>query len=833
MIKKKHENKGVFVIMISLLILGILAAGSFLGIFSGKRGISGNVVLTMALQDGNCTENIPTSVETLYIDTILNYTKSNKCIKINSPNVMIECRNNGGINISSTSNDTIGIYVNQSNVTIKNCYIEIDSSEIPCEGAPLATMDSCLSPPVTVTYGVYLAYSNTNSNARNSILANNVLKGNSYGVYALNVSNVNLNNNRFEKNNWGLYLNKIANSTFISNTFVENSESAIYGVNLGAENLFEFNYLSNSAAGIFLNKAINNSFYNNTLSSSSRGFYIQYTNNSLFYGNKIFKSSLEGMFLANSNNNSLISNELANNTRALVLFGASNYNNVSYNIFSGNRQNITNFSSSSNNSFSNNVFLPLEALPLPSLPLLTDSVSGALFLNGSGQYGKRTALNSGNSISRKLSLSIWIKQNGTKNENMSVFSLFGADNVGVYVKANSTDYYYTFKANGTNANAPLLKKEGLIGTLGSGWHNIVFVYDYINLSIYIDGAKKISESFQANVNGDIFSRKIYKKDNSIYIGGKGDNSSFTAGSGFRGFVDHFFIFNESLSAGEITKINNKGRNADDCYLPDDKDSLIAWHAFNDGSGSTAKDILGMGNDLSLVGNPQWVIGPSGEYNGEDRSYDPNLGIFYVSLNQLNNGYSTSLPLGDEIGLNISGEIVSLAFDDYNATTKKALFLIDEDIDFYLYSGNETKFDFDDDGYYDFLFRLNRVSLSNIAHIYMKLINEQINVEGNGGGGGNGNGGNNNKQGDKTGGSDNKKESVLSTGDDGVKSGYGNEEDDKSPIPNHILILVISIIVLLIIIIIVWIFLEFGHGKQRSTIGTFPSFDASKRPRVPF
>jgi hypothetical protein len=55
-----------------------------------------------------------------------------------------------------------------------------------------------------------------------------------------------------------------------------------------------------------------------------------------------------------------------------------------------------------------------------------------------------------------------------------------------------------------------------------------------------------------------------------------------------------------------------------------KADLVGWWKFDEGSGTTAYDSSGNGNDGTLIGNPQWVAGKIGgalEFNGTDSMID--------------------------------------------------------------------------------------------------------------------------------------------------------------------------------------------------------------------
>jgi len=235
----------------------------------------------------------------------INQSENADCIKIIASDVILDC---GGFNV--TSNLAVsGVFSNQTNTTVKNCYVDMGSG--------------------SGGYGVKFVSSN------NLLIQNVTTNANYYGIYLLSSSNNTLTNITSNSNVYGIVLSISSNNTLTNITSNSNSYYGIF-LSFSSNNNILTNITSNSNGqyGIALNSNSNrNTFYDiNLWNCSSAGtfscIYILETDYNIFDGGFINKSSKYGVYLSSS--------------------GSSLTNNADHNIFSN--INITNIANT-------NVFL--------------------------------------------------------------------------------------------------------------------------------------------------------------------------------------------------------------------------------------------------------------------------------------------------------------------------------------------------------------------------------------------------------------------------------------------------------------------------------------------
>lgn len=126
------------------------------------------------------------------------------------------------------------------------------------------------------------------------------------------------------------------------------------------------------------------------------------------------------------------------------------------------------------------------------------------------------------------------------------------------------------------------------------WYHVVWTADGTKWRYYIDGSATDSTA-NANLPQNTNSQPL------IF----GQNAS--SGEEFDGKIDEAKIYNEALTAAEITAHYNSGSGT--CSYETDQ-LKGAWH-FSEGSGTTTADNSGNGNTGNLLpesGEPSWVTG---------------------------------------------------------------------------------------------------------------------------------------------------------------------------------------------------------------------------------
>jgi len=145
-------------------------------------------------------------------------------------------------------------------------------------------------------------------NTKNSILGNNIVKSNYYGIYIMNSSGNEIESNNIENNKWaGIHL-ELSFNNIINNNIIEN----------------------NRYEGIDLEDSSNNKIENNRIKENKKyGIFISGSNNIVV--NNIIKNNWHGITIGSfSNNNTIKSNNIEDNNYGVSLWSSNNliyYNN--------------------------------------------------------------------------------------------------------------------------------------------------------------------------------------------------------------------------------------------------------------------------------------------------------------------------------------------------------------------------------------------------------------------------------------------------------------------------------------------------------------------------
>ena len=132
------------------------------------------------------------------------------------------------------------------------------------------------------------------------------------------------------------------------------------------------------------------------------------------------------------------------------------------------------------------------------------------------------------------------------------------------------------------------------------WHYIAVTFDGSSAKAFVDGTLENSKSFSTTFNSSSGQPFIIG-----YI-----NHSSGSNEYFPGLADEVHIWNEALTAAEITALYNSGVALDARNNAGDYSSttnLVGYWKMEDGSGTKLTDVSGNGNDGTING-ATWTTG---------------------------------------------------------------------------------------------------------------------------------------------------------------------------------------------------------------------------------
>jgi hypothetical protein len=213
--------------------------------------------------------------------------------------------------------------------------------------------------------------------------------------------------------------------------------------------------------------------------------------------------------------------------------------------------------------------------------------------------GQETAIEMANATAIQL--------NGA-NQQVDVGTWFNYQNftVEMWVKAGETQVTYAdiIDNNHTdyrswvvqqNANTTNSYSFGVSGSPGAGvsfeltpstWQHLAFVKDVNSISVYIDGIIVGSTPYSGSIP--------YDGSQFLRIGNWGGG-----GRNWNGSIDEVRIWNTARTASEIADNYNGS-------ISPNSTGLVAYYAFDEGTGSTSADLTLNGNTANLINNPVWT-----------------------------------------------------------------------------------------------------------------------------------------------------------------------------------------------------------------------------------
>ncbi|MBU0457645.1 MAG: right-handed parallel beta-helix repeat-containing protein, partial [Nanoarchaeota archaeon] len=348
------------------------------------------------------------------------------CLTTNADNIIIDCN---GYTLRRNGDTYPGIYINSTNVTVKNCLITNFSYGILFESG-FSNSTAVNNTIYDNTYGIGL------SGFANTLDSNSIYNNSYYGVSMGITKDHNVRNNIIYDNGYyGFSLVDVNTSTFTNNTV---NTSSVTGY------------------GFFLFGAISNNFTDNivtTINSNASGFHVVphlgfFNSSSNVFKDNTIKTigvNAHGFFLNNSGSNNITGNTIntsGNGGRGIYLISASD-NILISNIIDTNNTNSHGIYSYSSNSIDiiNNEITADNAYGI----LINNSVSNTIFSNNVTTYNNgeaciyvisdsmNTSANiTSNILNTTLGGGIYVR-NSTENTLMSnIVDIINGD-VGVYL----------------------------------------------------------------------------------------------------------------------------------------------------------------------------------------------------------------------------------------------------------------------------------------------------------------------------------------------------------------------------------------------------------------
>ena len=257
---------------------------------AGNKGLSQNYTITIYNQSVSyCKElNAPNVVYTQTTNIIPTGSISS-CINITASNITFDC---GGNWISNTTFAIPGIYAgnNLVNVTIRNCNVMMSTSG----------------------YGIQFNAVN------NSLIINNTLNSNYYGISLSSSSNNNLTGNIVNSNKIsGIYFSSSLNNTLTGNN-INSTWYAIYLLSNSNNNQLINNTIISNIFGIYIQTSSNNNLTANTINSNQNGINLDLSSNNNNFTNNNINLNNYGISILGSNN-TFSSTKLAHNLNTNII----------------------------------------------------------------------------------------------------------------------------------------------------------------------------------------------------------------------------------------------------------------------------------------------------------------------------------------------------------------------------------------------------------------------------------------------------------------------------------------------------------------------------------
>ena len=189
-----------------------------------------------------------------------------------------------------------------------------------------------------------------------------------------------------------------------------------------------------------------------------------------------------------------------------------------------------------------------------------------------------------------MTISTWVKIPNNGSENYGCL-IGGWNGYGYMLYAGGPNYEGKMSLNIGGQGQNQIWTNDLIGTTDlrdNEWHSLTATYDGNTGKVFIDGVLEDSESSDDGLN-------FLHSNAPLLIGWPNHTGQSEA---FTGLIDRVEIWDRALSSGEILENMH-------AHIEGDELGLVGLWSFNEGSGQTAIDLSGNGNDGTVVG-ASWV-----------------------------------------------------------------------------------------------------------------------------------------------------------------------------------------------------------------------------------
>ncbi|OQX19566.1 MAG: hypothetical protein BWK75_05525 [Candidatus Altiarchaeales archaeon A3] len=238
----------------------------------------------------------------------------------------------------------------------KSMYYLVGETNAEIEDAGFVGLVSCNNITVSNSTLIHNGYGGIIINSSDSIMLNNNLTLNKYGIFTdHSTSGIEIiNNNMMDMDYSGIY---IKNSTLIniSDNKINETIDGIYVVGSSKNRMFRNTISSNSNNGIILIDSQENEILNNLIAKNFDGIWVysSSSNNSIF-NNTLCNNTMRGIGVENNSSDNTLTNNTINynNESGIYIQDNSNFNKISNNKISNNTVGI--FSQNSNSTINNN-----------------------------------------------------------------------------------------------------------------------------------------------------------------------------------------------------------------------------------------------------------------------------------------------------------------------------------------------------------------------------------------------------------------------------------------------------------------------------------------------